>query len=117
MTAQADEAAERAAAAEPEFDYVIVGSGAGGAPVAANLAEAGYRVLVLEAGLDPEDDDYRVPAFHGRATEDPAMSWAFYVRHFEDIEQQRRDPKYVPKHDGVFYPGARPSAAAQRTTP
>ena len=50
------------------FDYVVVGSGAGGGPVAANLAEAGHRVLLLEAGLDPEDDDYRVPAFHGRAS-------------------------------------------------
>ena len=29
------------------FDYVVVGSGAGGGPVAANLAEGGYRVLLL----------------------------------------------------------------------
>ena len=32
------------------FDYVIVGSGAGGGPLAANLALAGFRVLLLEAG-------------------------------------------------------------------
>jgi len=50
------------APAEAEFDYVVVGSGAGGGPVAANLAEAGHRVLLLEAGLDAPDDDYRVPA-------------------------------------------------------
>jgi choline dehydrogenase len=86
-----------------EFDYVVVGSGAGGGPVAANLAEAGHRVLLLEAGLDPEDDDYRVPAFHGRATESPGMSWPFYVRHFDDTPQQKRDEKYVPEHDGVLY--------------
>ena len=66
------------------FDYVVVGSGAGGGPVAANLAEAGHRVLLLEAGLDPEDDDYRVPAFHGRASESPGMSWPFFVRHYDD---------------------------------
>jgi choline dehydrogenase len=91
-------------AAPEEFDYVVVGSGAGGGPVAANLAEAGHRVLLLEAGLDDEDDDYRVPAFHGRASEHPGMSWNFFVRHFDDPAQQARDTKYVPEHEGVLYP-------------
>ena len=90
--------------ATEEFDYVVVGSGAGGGPVAANLAEAGHRVLLLEAGLTLEDDDYRVPAFHARASEHPGMSWPFYVRHFDDQAQQRRDPKHVAAHDGVLYP-------------
>jgi choline dehydrogenase len=92
------------APAEETFDYVVVGSGAGGGPVAANLAEAGHRVLLLEAGLDDEDDDYRVPAFHGRASEHPGMSWPFFVRHFDDRAQQERDAKYRPEHDGVLYP-------------
>jgi choline dehydrogenase len=61
-------------------------------------------VLLLEAGLDPEDDDYRVPAFHGRASEHPGMSWPFYVRHFDDRAQQERDEKYLPEQDGVLYP-------------
>jgi choline dehydrogenase len=87
-----------------DFDYIVVGSGAGGGPVAANLAEAGHRVLLLEAGSEQEGDEYRVPAFHGRAAEHPAMSWTFYVRHFDDRAQQERDEKYVPEHDGVFYP-------------
>jgi choline dehydrogenase len=86
------------------YDYVVVGSGAGGGPVAANLAEAGHRVLLLEAGLCPEDDDYRVPAFHGRASEHPGMSWPMYVRHFDDRLQQERDENFMPEEDGVLYP-------------
>jgi choline dehydrogenase-like flavoprotein len=35
------------------FDYVIVGSGAGGGPLAARLALNGRRVLLIEAGVDP----------------------------------------------------------------
>jgi choline dehydrogenase len=102
------------AARERPYDYIVVGAGAGGGPLAANLADAGLRVLLLEAGTEggaerdsgSDSDDYAVPAFHGRATEDPATSWQFFVRHYEDTSQQERDPKYVRDQDGVFYPRA-----------
>lgn len=35
------------------FDYIVVGSGAGGAATAARLALAGEDVLLIEAGDDP----------------------------------------------------------------
>jgi choline dehydrogenase len=88
------------------FDYVIVGSGAGGGPLAANLAAGGYRVLVLEAGGDEEPWAYQVPSFHALASEHPDLSWEFYVRHYGDSALQERDTKYKRDRDGVLYPRA-----------
>ena len=72
-----------------EWDYVIVGSGAGGGTLAARLVEAGASVFLIEAGGDARasdaermPDDYDVPAFHAYACENPAMSWDFHVRHY-----------------------------------
>jgi choline dehydrogenase len=90
----------------PEFDYIVIGSGAGGGPVAANLARAGHRVALIEAGQAPEPDAYTVPAFHGFASEDPDLSWQFFVRHYASAERSRRDWKFREEHDGVFYPRA-----------
>jgi len=109
-----------------EFDYIVVGSGAGGGTLAARLAEAGRSVLLLEAGGDPRQlsgtndyqpginrlpDDYDVPAFHGFASENDAIRWDFFVRHYASEELQAKDPKYVRDYrgepvNGVLYPRA-----------
>ncbi len=109
-----------------EWEYVVVGSGAGGGTVAARLAESGCKVILLEAGGDPRElsggdaldptgnrlpDDYDVPVFHAIAAENKAMKWDFFVRHFANDEQQRRDDKYCEsadgkRVDGVLYPRA-----------
>jgi choline dehydrogenase len=97
-----------------EYDFIVVGSGAGGGPLACNLALApeGYRVALIEAGADPcarpgsrEYYNYSIPALHACASEDPGMSWSFFVRHYTDPKRQRQDSKYKDGR-GIFYPRA-----------
>ena len=92
------------AEAAGEYDYIVVGSGAGGGPLAANLARKGHSVLLVEAGGDDEDANYSIPLFHTFASEDPDMRWDFFVRHFKDQDSSRRDKKFSPEYDGVLYP-------------
>ncbi len=91
-------------ASAEEYEYIVVGSGAGGGPLAANLARKGHKVLLLEAGGDYEGDNYQVPVFHPLASEDPDLRWDFFVRHYQDEEKSRQDDKFCPEHDGVLYP-------------
>ena len=89
-----------------EYDFIVVGSGAGGGPVAVRLAEAGYSVLVLEAGNDDEPYDYKVPAWHALSSENEKLSWKFYVHHYADPNQEKRDKTNYLPGKGIFYPRA-----------
>ncbi|KAF1921401.1 glucose-methanol-choline oxidoreductase-like protein [Ampelomyces quisqualis] len=94
------------------YEYVVVGSGAGGGPLAARLAIAGHKTLLIEAGDDQGANiNYTVPAYNARVSEDPNVAWNFFVKHYADEERQARDFKTsYETPDGRIYTGLNPPA-------
>lgn len=79
-----------------DYDYVVVGSGPGGGPLASRLAIAGYKVLLIDAGGDYGDDlEVQVPALQLSATEYQPIRWDYFVNHYQDVARQAQDSKMV----------------------
>lgn len=93
-----------------DYEYVVVGSGAGGGPLAARLALAGHKTLVIEAGDDQgTNPNYTVPAYSAKASEDEVMAWNFFTRHYQDDSRQALDYKTTyDTPDGGEYTGLNP---------
>ncbi|KAK1521417.1 GMC oxidoreductase [Colletotrichum paranaense] len=98
------------------YDYVVVGSGPGGAPLAARLAMAGFSVLLIDAGEDRgEDPAVQVPALHVLASQHQPIAWDFFVNHYSDPEQAKRDSKMsYRKPDGEIYVGLDPPQGSEQ---
>lgn len=77
-----------------DYEYVVVGSGPGGGPLAARIAIAGYKVLLIDAG-DDQGSTYQeqVPALQLQSTEYPPMKWDYFVNHYTDQTRQEKDSK------------------------
>ena len=105
-----------AAATDKEYDYIVVGSGPGGAPLAANLARAGQSVLLLEAGDDQgSNPTYSDIANFNEAGNDELSRWDFFVKHFEDEDDNEKYEKTTwRKPDGSFYVGLDPPKGSER---
>jgi choline dehydrogenase-like flavoprotein len=88
-------------ATSSEYDYVVVGSGAGGGPLAARLAIAGYKVLLLDAGDDQGNATQQiVPALQLQSTEYEPMRWDYYVNHYSNMSRQKEDTKMTYRTPG-----------------
>ncbi|KAI9896347.1 hypothetical protein N3K66_008519 [Trichothecium roseum] len=86
------------------YDYVVIGSGPGGGPLAVNLATAGHSVLLLEAGQNhTEANSQRIPAFFGEAQWDESQGWWFYTKNYEDEAQNAKNSKTVWEKPGGGY--------------
>ena len=98
------------------YEYIVVGSGPGGGPLAANLARAGHSVLLIEAGDDQGNNPNATTSFAWtQATEDPKMAWDFFVNHTDNAAEQNQ---YLHttwrKPDGSYYVGLSPPAGSKR---
>ncbi|KAL2108232.1 hypothetical protein VUR80DRAFT_4097 [Thermomyces stellatus] len=98
------------------FDYIVVGSGPGGGPLAVNLADAGYTVLLLEAGQNhTAGNNQMIPAFFGEAQWDESQAWWFYTKDYSDKEQAAKNSKMVwVKPDGEYWIGRDPPEGSEQ---
>ena len=96
------------------FDYIVVGSGPGGGPIASNLAKAGYSVLLAEAGDNQGANVHsEVVSFFPIAYTDPTLRWDFFVRNFANETRNLQHNHLTWRRlDGSFYVGRDPPAGA-----
>jgi choline dehydrogenase len=94
------------------YDYIVVGSGPGGGPLASNLARAGHSVLLVEAGDNQSDNvNSEIVSFFAFAYHDPSMRWDFFVWNFANQTQNLRHNLLTWRRpDGSFYVGSKPPA-------
>lgn len=97
-----------------DYDYIVVGSGAGGGPLAARLAIYGQKVLLLEAGDDEGSTVYEsIPAFFPAASEYTPMSWDLFVRHYSNDTREGLNEKATYQlPNGTQYIGLDPPEGA-----
>ncbi|KAJ7147501.1 choline dehydrogenase [Mycena crocata] len=78
-----------------EYDYIVVGAGAGGGPLASRLAINGFKVLLMDAGHVVANLNTTIPLYLARANEDPQMALDYEVAHY---------PAAGPANVTMWYP-------------
>ncbi|KAI1436678.1 choline dehydrogenase mitochondrial precursor [Xylaria sp. CBS 124048] len=92
------------------YEYIVVGSGPGGAPLAVNLAKAGHSVLLVDAGGDYGHlRQVESPALANPSSERNEVSWGFFTHHYANKTMAAKDRKltYLTP-SGQYYSGVNP---------
>ncbi|KAL6362567.1 hypothetical protein LRP88_03855 [Fusarium phalaenopsidis] len=97
------------------YEYIVVGSGPGGGPLAANLARSGHSVLLIDAGDDQFGNENSHMVYNNTPTiNDPLTRWDFFVsRDTPEIDAQYEFTAWR-QADGEFYVGLDPPEGAKR---
>lgn len=102
---------------QDEYDYVVVGSGPGGAPVASKLAQSGFSVLLMDAGDDQRRNTNTSIAIvlADIAAEDEALRWDYFVRYHADDEIANSNRYFTwLTPEGEHYVGQHPPEGSER---
>ena len=59
------------------YDYAVIGAGSAGCAVAGRLAEAGHKVLLLEAGGGDRNPWIRIPLGYSKLYANPTVNWCY----------------------------------------
>jgi choline dehydrogenase len=77
---------------------------------------AGHKTLLIEAGDDQgANQNYTVPSFNAKVSEDPNLAWNFFVKHYADEDRQAKYFK-APSRREPCTRALAPLVAAQLTT-
>jgi len=60
-----------------DHDFVVIGAGSAGCAVAGRLGEAGYKVLLLEAGGKDSSPWIHIPLGYAKLYDNPKINWCY----------------------------------------
>ena len=101
------------------YDYIVIGSGPGGGPLATNLAKANFSVLLIEAGSDESDNVFTEVAALYWAAGAGNTSWGFYVSHYDNEDEDglatslRHNLLTWKQPDGELFVGTEPPEGSE----